>query len=233
MTCSCPAASSTLTGLKVRTETLTKGTRLWRFHGWNAASKQFPADNFNPYPKKNWTLSEEGPRFSPFPLELTDKHYVPALYAAEKAEHAALESVFHDVLHAPNQRVSQRLLESSAWHLSELEVLTDAKILHLANPNLAQVPVTGRPISLTEGELLQSWPEYYAQTRAWARLLYLALPEVQGFRFHSRKASEPAYVLYEGRGLSVKAFGSPQSITDPKVWKIVAKAAARAHIEMV
>ena len=118
MSSECPSAPSGAASLKVHTTALPSGNILFRFHKSNTT---YPASSFNPNLGKHIEIPEEGARFNPFPGAPSAN--VSTLYAADTMGAAALESVFHDVEHAPttawNKATASRSLRplGSAWSL--------------------------------------------------------------------------------------------------------------------
>lgn len=235
MTCSCPPAPVALPGLVVGLEPVPQGTRLWRFHAWDAITGEYPGDAFNPYEPARWNWADpcRGPRLSPFPSATKPGEHVPSIYAAIDPEHAALETIFRNVHHSPGANIRKHDLVTGSWHLSEFELLAPVSVMRLSNASLRQVVVPHRTYSLTQAELIQSEPTYYPSTRAWARALFEALPAMQGFRYTSRLADAISLVLYGERGVSIKATGSPIPLADPAVWSKVQAAADLSHIDIV
>jgi hypothetical protein len=121
MSFDCPEAPLYGPIAPLQTYVLPIGAKLIRFHG-----NVHPANSFNPNIGKNWAIAEDGARFNPFP----DNHSanVPTLYAGDNFAAAALESVFHNVPHAPSPRFLRKLLD--AWRYTKLEVRRNLTLLN-------------------------------------------------------------------------------------------------------
>ena len=191
MSFNCPAAPFAGSALALKTTILPAGKILVRFHGI-----AFPANSFNPNFGADWLDPLDGARFNPFP-DLTSVN-VPTVYAADHFTAAALESVFHAVEHIPSPRYLRSQL--ATWRYSELETKRDLEVFELTNPNLRQLAVPGRPMSLVEAELIHSQNDQYPNTRTWARLLYLQVPALDGLGWRPRLGGQgSSYVFFGGR----------------------------------
>lgn len=97
MSSNCPVAPAGTASLKVHATELASGRVLFRFH---KTVSTYPANSFNPNAGKRIDIPEDGARFNPFPGAPSSN--ISTLYAADTFQGAALESVFHDVEHAPS-----------------------------------------------------------------------------------------------------------------------------------
>src|ERR1700758_4401863 len=113
MSSKCPSAPPDAALLEVHTTALPSGRLLFRFHKTGARP---PPNRFNPNTGKRREIPEEGARFTPFPGAPSVN--VPTLYAADSLDAAALESVFHDVEHAPGPTYPKSRLAD--WGYSKL-----------------------------------------------------------------------------------------------------------------
>jgi RES domain len=156
----------------------------------------YSASSFNPNLGKHIEIPEEGARFNPFPG--VPSANVPTLYAADTLGAAALESVFHDVEHAPGPTYPQSQL--SDWSYSKLRTKRKLVFLKLVNPRLRPVGVPGRSSSITESELVHAPPVEYPHTRSWARYLHNSLSAIDGLAWRPRLGGTgAAYVFFGDR----------------------------------
>lgn len=129
-------------------------------------------------------------RFAPF----TDRHgtCVPTLYAAETAEAAAFETIFHDI--APTARFKTvRLQAIEARSMSEIAPRRDLRLVKLFAPDL-------KAWTVARNRLIDTPRSTYAQTVQWARAIHAAHPGVDGLIWTSRQC-DPAWctVLFGDR----------------------------------
>lgn len=193
MSFSCPVAPAGAASFKVHTTELVCGRVLFRFHKRSASH---PANSFNRNAGKRIDIPEDGARFNPFPGAPSVN--ISTLYAADTFQGAALESVFHDVEHAP----SPTYLTSQfvAWSYSKLRTKRKLMLLKLVNPRLRPLLVPGRGSSITESELVHTLPAEYPHTRTWARYLHDSLPSIDGLAWRPRLGGTgTAYVFFGDR----------------------------------
>lgn len=175
----------------MQTRILRVGSRLVRCHG-----SSFAGNAFNANIGKDWTVAEDGARFSPFPVSRS--HNVHHLYAADNFRAAALESVFHEVQHVPSPEFPRSHL--NVWFYSKMILIKDLTIVELINPNLRQLSVPGRASSLGEGELIHSESDQYPNTRTWARFLHSKISDLQGLAWRPRLGGHGmAYIFFGDR----------------------------------
>lgn len=143
----------------------------------------FGADQFNPGQHGN-------SRFSPI-ADAAGKA-IPTIYGGTTPERAAMETVFHDVPHAPGLKsVAKRKLRNHQY--SQLQPTADLKLADLGSTAL-------RKIGIPRVDLLESEKDTYPQTRPWAEAIHDQCPEVQGLSWVSRQDdSARAVVLFEDR----------------------------------
>ena len=192
MSSNCPVApTSTGSTVAVRMTALRKGSKFFRFH-----KSIFPPDSFNPNTDRRIDLPEDGARFNPFPGAPASN--VPTLYAASSLTAAGLESVFHDVEHIPSPKYARsRLLD---WSYTKLETTRNLLLFELVNPRLRQLDVPGRPLSITEAELIHTPPSEYPHTRTWAQFLHTNIPDLDGLLWRPRLGGKGrAFVLFGDR----------------------------------
>jgi hypothetical protein len=223
----CPKAPFVGSPLALKTTVLPAGKTLVRFHG-----SAYPANSFNPNTGADWLKPLDGARFNPFP-DLTSTN-VPTIYAADSFTAAALESVFHAVEHVPSPRYLRSQL--ATWRYSELELKRDLEVFELTNPNLRQLVVRGRPMSLVEAELIHSQNDQYPNTRTWARLLYLQVTTLHGLGWRPRLGGEgTSYVLFGSRchSTDLGILSGPTSIESGHGFDRILEVAVRASIRIV
>lgn len=165
--------------LKVRKIDLAKGTKLFRVH-----SKNYKADQYNP-------SSVGNARFSP--IKDSGGAVIPTIYAAETLAAALMETVFHDVSHAPGFKTVDESLKIDPN--AHCELLTSHKIKLAV---LYGAPM--RALGITEGELIHSTGEDYLDTRKWAMAIHAQHPDVQGLVWVSKQCSpDKAYIFFGDR----------------------------------
>jgi hypothetical protein len=193
MSSKCPPAPPTTGVLTIQTTALAKGRVLFRFH---KSHTTHPANSFNPNTDKHIDMPEEGARFNPFPGAPSAN--VATLYAADTLNAAALESVFHDVEHAPGPTYPKSRL--AEWSYSKLRTKRKLLFLELVNPRLRPIAVPGRTSSITESELVHTPPDEYPNTRTWARYLHDSLVEIDGLAWRPRLGGVgTSYVFFGDR----------------------------------
>jgi hypothetical protein len=117
-----------------------------------------------------------------------------------------------------------------------LEAKQDLRLLELTNPNLRQLDVPGRPISLLEAEVIHSQPSEYSNTRTWARYLFLMMPTLNGLAWRPRLGGQgTAYVLFGGRTASANLYirSAAESIDSGVGFVKISNVAAAASIQIV
>lgn len=123
----------------------------------------YKADQFNPGLKGN-------ARFSPIRNAKGD--LIPTLYAAVTFEAAAMESVFHDVSHAPGfKHYDKRKLEGQLH--SEVKVERELKLADLSSVAL-------RKLGVQRKQLIDTEKSQYPATRRWAEAIHAQHPDIQG-----------------------------------------------------
>ena len=162
--------------IKVKTETLAAGTKMWRVH-----QSQFGEAEFNP--------GFGNARFSPINNASGEK--TPTLYAGESIDVALMESVFHDVPHSGELKTFS-ISKFDGQVISELTLTKDLLMAKLHGPAL-------RHLGITEAALIHSDASEYPHTRAWAEKIHASVPEVQGLKWDSKQAGGPAYMIFGDR----------------------------------
>ncbi len=144
---------------------------------------RFGATEFNPGP---------GPsgRFHPF----TDGEgkRVPTLYAADDLEGALSETVFHSVpVRGPHKRVAKLALQPMV--ASVLACDRDLTLVKLYGPGLSR-------LGISRAELIETLPEEYGRTAAWAQALHASDGSIDGLIWVSRQNdATQALVLFGDR----------------------------------
>lgn len=164
--------------LHVTPWTLSGKQALHRVH-----SDQYRADEFNPGLKGN-------ARFSP--IQDAKGDHIPTIYAAATFDGAAMESVFHDVSHAPGfKHYDKRKLEGQLH--SEVKVRRDLKLADLSSVAL-------RKLGVPRKQLIDTEKDQYPNTRQWAEAIHSQHADIQGLSWISRQDdSARAVVLFGDR----------------------------------
>ncbi|QJT37031.1 RES domain-containing protein (plasmid) [Aeromonas media] len=162
--------------LKVKTETVAAGTKMWRVH-----HSQFGEAAFNP--------GFGNARFSPIDNASGEK--IPTLYAGESIDVALMESVFHDVPHSGDLK-TYSISKFDGQMISELILTDDVLMAKLHGAAL-------RHLGIKEADLIHSDASEYPHTRAWAEKIYASKPEVQGLKWDSKQVGGPAYLFFGDR----------------------------------
>ncbi|MFC5431676.1 RES family NAD+ phosphorylase [Paraburkholderia denitrificans] len=185
-----PAPPATL---HVTPWTLSGKQALLRVH-----SVQYRADEFNPGLKGN-------ARFSPIQDVKGDP--IPTIYAAATFDAAAMESVFHDVSHAPGfKHYDKRKLEGQLH--SEVKVGRDLKLADLSSVAL-------RKLGVPRKQLIDTEKDQYPNTRQWAEAIHARHPDIQGLSWISRQDDSTRAVVLFGDRIpkgSLKQFGDSRSL---------------------
>jgi hypothetical protein len=145
--------------------------------------EEFSADEFNPGPGGN-------ARFSPI-VDAADRS-IATIYGGTTLECAAMETVFHDVPHAPGLKtVAKRKLKKHQH----------SQLLPSASLTLADLGSTAlRKLGIPRVDLIDSEKDIYPQTRKWAEAIHAQCPSVQGLTWVSRQDdSARAIILFKDR----------------------------------
>lgn len=176
-----PAADSHLTPeppatLHITSVTLSRKKVLHRVH-----SEDYEGGEFNPGLKGN-------ARFSP--IRTTKGDPIPTLYAADTFEAALMESVFHDVPHAPGFKQFDKRKLAGQEH-STVQTTQDLKLADLSSKPL-------RKLGVTRKQLIDTEKDQYAKTREWAEAIYAQAPDIQGLYWTSRQDDSARAVMLFG-----------------------------------
>lgn len=180
----------------------------------------YKADQFNPGLKGN-------ARFSPIRDAKGDS--IPTLYAAATFDAAAMESVFHDVSHAPGfKHYDKRKLEGQLH--SEVKVKRELKLA-----DLSSVPL--RKLGVQRKQLIDTEKDQYPATRRWAEAIHAQYPDVQGLSWISRQDDSARAVMLFGDRISKGALqqvGDSRSLLkDEQAHAELLKLAERIGVEIV
>lgn len=189
MSTTCPPAPVTAADLDAKLKSLPAGTLFVRFH-----SPDYSASAFNSHLGKDMTVATDGARFSPFTNSAGTN--VPTLYCGSTDTAAALESVFHDVPHAPDPEYPRSKLKK--FVLSRFKSTRDINVFVLINSQLRQVAVDGRTESLDEAEIIHSSPAQYPLTRGWAQHFHRSIDDLDGLAWRPRLGGEGESYIFFG-----------------------------------
>lgn len=198
---SMPAPTTTL---HVTPMTLPRGQVLHRIH-----DEAFAGDAFNPGLAGN-------ARFSP--IQTADGRPIPTLYAAATFEAAAMESVFHDVPHAPGLKAYDKRRLRRQVH-SRVALGQDLRLADFTSKPLRKLGVSRR-------QLIDTEKDQYPATRAWAAAVHLQQPDLQGLYWTSRQDDAAFAVVLFGDRVPPQALHSleaPRSLLGDE----------RAHAELL
>lgn len=158
--------------------TFSRDQALHRVH-----SQDYEGDEFNPGLKGN-------ARFSPIRNAQGDP--IPTIYAADTFEAALMESVFHDVPHAPGfKQFDKRKLEGQEHSI--VQATQDLKLADLSSKPL-------RKLGVTRKQLIDTEKDQYPETREWAEAIHAQDPDIQGLYWISRQDdSARAMMLFGDR----------------------------------
>ncbi|MEO3714113.1 RES family NAD+ phosphorylase [Roseateles flavus] len=181
---------------------------------------QYRADQFNPGLKGN-------ARFSPIHDAKGD--HIPTLYAAVTFDAAAMESVFHDVSHAPGfKHYDKRKLEGQMH--SELQVERE---LNLAD--LSSVPL--RKLGVQRKQLIDTEKDQYPATQRWAEAIHAQHPDIQGLSWISRQDDSARAVMLFGdripQGALQQVGDSRSLLTDEQSYGRLLTLADRIGVDIV
>ncbi len=180
----------------------------------------YKADQFNPGLKGN-------ARFSPIRGAKGD--LIPTLYAAATFEAASMESVFHDVSHAPGYKHYDKRKLVGQLH-SELKVKRDLKLADLSSVAL-------RKLGVQRKQLIDTEKEQYPATRRWAEAIHARHPDIQGLSWISRQDDSARAVMLFGDRLpkgALQQVGDSRSLLkDEQAYAHVLSLADRMGVDIV
>jgi hypothetical protein len=127
-------------------------------------------------------------RFSPIRNAQGDP--IPTLYAAATFDAAAMESVFHDVSHAPGfKHYDKRKLEGQLH--SGVKVKNDLTLADLGSVAL-------RKLGVQRKQLIDTEKDQYPKTRSWAEAIHARHEDIQGLSWISRQDDSARAVMLFG-----------------------------------
>jgi len=195
---------------------------------WTLSSKQvlhrvhqaqYRGDEFNPGLKGN-------ARFSP--IRDSKGNPIPTLYAAVTFDAAAMESVFHDVSHAPGfKHYDKRKLEGQLH--STVKLRRDLKLADLGSVAL-------RKLGVQRKQLIDTEKDQYPATRRWAEAIHAGHADLQGLSWISRQDDSARAVLLFGDRIptgALRQVGSPRSLLeDEQAYEELLDLAARIGVDI-
>ncbi|UEC01669.1 RES family NAD+ phosphorylase [Burkholderia vietnamiensis] len=208
---STPAPPATL---HVTPWTLSSEQVLHRVH-----SDQYRADEFNPGKKGN-------ARFSP--IHDAEGKPIPTIYAAATFDAAAMESVFHDVSHAPGYKnYAKEKLEGQVH--SEVQAKHDLKLADLGSVALHKLGVQRK-------QLIDTEKDQYPSTRQWAEAIHAQHPDIQGLSWVSRQDDTARAVVLFGdrvpKGTLQQVGGSRSLLQDEQAYSELLDLAERIGVDV-
>lgn len=180
----------------------------------------YKADQFNPGLKGN-------ARFSPIRNAKGD--LIPTLYAAATFDAAAMESVFHDVSHAPGfKHYDKRKLEGQLH--SEVKVKRELKLADLSSVAL-------RKLGAQRKQLIDTEKNQYPATRRWAEAIHAQHPDIQGLSWISRQDDSARAVMLFGdripKGAMQQVGASRSLLKDEQAYAELLNLADRICVDIV
>jgi hypothetical protein len=131
------------------------------------------------------------------PLFQADGMPAHTYYIASTVECAVMESVLHDVpLHPPGTFELDRL---RYFHVVQLHIPYDLKFVNFHTPYLPKM-------AISRADLVDSLPEDYPRTRAWAQAAYLQQPTAQAIGYGSRRHDAARCLMLFGQRLPSTPF---------------------------
>ncbi|WP_025806336.1 RES family NAD+ phosphorylase [Pseudomonas chlororaphis] len=201
--------------LSTTTTILGAGTLLHRVH-----QDKYKADQFNPGRLGN-------ARFSP--IENDKGEAIPTLYGGTTADCAMMETIFHDVPHAPGLKTIDKGKLVGQVH-SEVELTQDLQLV-----DLASVPL--RKLGVSRKQLIDTEKDQYPATRKWAEALHQKCPQAQGLSWISRQDDTARAVVLFGDRIPADALrpqGDSRSLVeDPEAYDDVLDLAGRLGVLIV
>jgi hypothetical protein len=179
--------------LHVTPWTLAKMQILHRVH-----SDQYQANEFNPGKRGN-------ARFSP--IHDAQGNPIPTIYAAMTFDAAAMETVFHDVSHAPGYKHYAKEKLQGQIH-SEIRAKRDLKLADLRSVAL-------RKLGVQRKELIDTEKDQYPKTREWAEAIHSKHLDIQGLSWISRQDDTARAVVLFGDRVpkdTLEAIGGSRSL---------------------
>ena len=175
-----PGAAYPAPGAKLHAELVewTAGRAIHRIHDKKYASTQFNASGLG------------NTRFSP--IAGAARKTVSTLYGGSTFDCAAMETVFHDIPHAPGFKTfdKDKLSDKRA---SVVSPVRDLQLVDLSSKAL-------RKLGISRLQLIDSDAADYPNTRPWAAALHAQCPKADGLVWVSRQDDEArAMILFGDR----------------------------------
>lgn len=184
MTCGLPAPGAAEKFTQATLSTADVG--VW-YHVYSTKRQAVTAESFS----EGWGDT----RFAP--ILQADGTPVHTYYAASTAEGAYMESVLHDIpLSPPGQFEVDELAH---YHLATVRLQDLLTCVSFHTPYLPQ-------LNLTRGQLVDSLPVCYPETRAWAQAAYRQCPDAQAIAYGSRRDDAARCVMLFRQRLSSPPF---------------------------
>jgi hypothetical protein len=181
--------------------------------------QQYKGDEFNPGRKGN-------ARFSPICNAAGDP--IPMLYAAFTFDAATMETVFHDVAHAPGFKHYDKRKLAGQLH-SVVKVKRNLKLADLSSVAL-------RKLGVQRKQLIDTEKDQYPATRRWAAAIHAGCPRIQGLSWISRQDdSARAVALFGDRvpaGALQQTGDSRSLLEDGQTWLQLLHLAGRIGVNI-
>jgi len=184
MTCGLPAPRAAEKFTQVTLRAADVG--VW-YHAYSTKRHAVTAESFS----EEWGDT----RFAP--IQQADGTPVHTYYAASTAEGAYMESVLHDIPLSPPGQFEVN--ELAHYHLASLRLPDLLTCVSFHTPYLPQ-------LNLTRGQLVDSLPVCYPETRAWAQAAYRQCPDAQAIAYGSRRDDAARCVMLFRQRLSNPPF---------------------------
>lgn len=150
------------------------------------------------YPDTKPDIFSEGWGSSRYaPLFQADGMPVHTYYIASTVESAVMESVLHDVPLYPAGTFELDRLRY--FYVVRLHIPYDLKFVSFHTPYLPKM-------GISRADLVDSLPEDYPRTRAWAQAAYLQRPTAQGIGYGSRRHDAARCMMLFGQRLPSTRF---------------------------
>jgi hypothetical protein len=166
-------------------------------------------------------------RFSP--IRNTKTEPIPTIYAAATFDAAAMESVFHDVSHAPGFKQFDKRKLDGQLH-STIKVESDLKLADLSSVALRKLGVQRR-------QLIDTDKDQYPATRRWAEVIHAQHPDIQGLSWISRQDDQARAVMLFGdrirKGALLQVGGSLALVADDATYGHLLDLADRIGVNIV
>jgi len=181
--------------------------------------QRYKGDEFNPGRAGN-------ARFSP--IRNAKGEPIPMLYAAATFEAAAMETVFHDVSHAPGFKHYDKRKLQGQLH-SQIRIKRNLQLADLSSVAL-------RKLGVQRKQLIDTEKDQYPATRRWAEAIHAAHPEIQGLSWISRQDDSARAVALFGDRVpksALQPIGDSRSLLeDEQAWLQLLHLASRMGVNI-